>query len=310
MIYTLTLNPSLDKEYRVDDLRMNTVLRAQTAREDIGGKGFNVSRLLANLGGDSCAVGLVGGRIGQTLSDGLASLGIRSNLVWVKGESRVNTSIVDGMGKHIKINEAGPAVTGVEETELIRLIKSLARPGDWWVLSGGLPGGLEADFYARLIALIRGKGAYAALDAHGEALRLGCRAGPNLVKPNAEEGAEITGLPSGKPLELARIAHAIHDLGARNVVISAGKVGALAFDGQKAWLAEAPAIAEVNPTGAGDAMLAGLVFGLDGGKGLADALALGAACGAAAAGMPGTAMPSRSRVFDLLKKITIRELGV
>ena len=309
MIYTLTLNPSLDKEYRVDDLRMNSVLRARSAREDIGGKGFNVSRMLANLERKTCAVGLMGGRNGQALRDGLTELGIQNELVWIKGESRVNTSIVDSMGKHIKINEAGPAVRGVEEEELIRLIISLARPGDWWVLSGGLPGGLEADFYARLIFLIRGKGAYAALDTHGEAMRLGCRSGPNLVKPNAEEGAEITGLPSGKLSELVEIAHTIHDLGARNVVISAGKMGALAFDGQSTWLAEAPVIKENNPTGAGDAMLAGLVFGLDGGKGLSDALALGAACGAAAAGMPGPAMPSRTRVDALINIVEVKELA-
>jgi 1-phosphofructokinase family hexose kinase len=177
------------------------------------------------------------------------------------------------------------------------------------VLSGSLPGGLAEEYYARIIKLVRTKGAYAALDASGEALRQGCGACPDLVKPNAVEGVELSGLPAGNPLDMARIAQAIHDLGARYVVISAGKEGALAFDGQISWLAKAPAITEDNPTGAGDAMLAGLVFGLDGGKELADALALGAACGAAAAGMPGTAMPAREQVDALLKNVTVKELS-
>src|SRR6266851_862152 len=111
MIYTLTLNPAVDRELTVPALEYNAVLRASESRVDFGGKGFNVSRLLKSLGATSTAVGFLGGRSGELLQDGLQELGIGADFVWVSGETRTNISIVTETHNHyIKVNEKGPLV--------------------------------------------------------------------------------------------------------------------------------------------------------------------------------------------------------
>jgi len=112
MIYTVTLNPAIDRELTIPALAFDEVLRATAARVDLGGKGFNVSRMLAALGATSVALGFAGGHAGAMLRDGLSALGIETDFVWIAGETRTNVSIVIADERqHIKVNEAGPHVT-------------------------------------------------------------------------------------------------------------------------------------------------------------------------------------------------------
>ncbi|MDP2964814.1 MAG: 1-phosphofructokinase [Pelolinea sp.] len=309
MIYTVTLNPAIDKEYTVPQLVMNEVLRASSVRADYGGKGFNVSRMLAVLGGESRAVGFVGGHTGQLLQDGLISMGIATDFVWIEQESRTNISIFDDQHKqHIKLNEPGPLVAAEETRALMEKIRGLVQSGDWWVLAGSLTPGVPEDIFAQIITLVQAGGARAILDTSGQPLFLGCQAKPYLVKPNASEAEQLAGLPADTIEELTTLLPSIHKLGAQNIVVSAGKKGALLSDGKKHWLGSSPPIKEQNPTGAGDAMVGGLVFLLASGESLATALSWGIACGAAAASQPGTRMPARDVVEELLKKIKITEV--
>ncbi|HEX5836314.1 MAG TPA: 1-phosphofructokinase family hexose kinase, partial [Anaerolineales bacterium] len=228
MIYTVTLNPAVDRELTVPAMEFDSVLRATEARVDFGGKGFNVSRLLKGLGADSTAVGFLGGRAGELLQDGLQSLGIGTDFVWVPGETRTNVSIVNQAHDHyLKVNEKGPLVSEEKQTELLEKIDSLAAQGDCWVLAGSLPPGIADDFYARIVSVLTKHGANAILDTSGESLRLGCLEQPFLVKPNAEEAKALTGLPMESPVEIAAATAEIRRLGAQNVVISMGKSGAL-----------------------------------------------------------------------------------
>src|SRR6185503_3991113 len=150
MIYTLTLNPAVDRELTVPTMEFDSVLRASESRVDFGGKGFNVSRLLGGMGAASTAVGFLGGRAGELLQDGLQSLGIGTDFVWVPGETRTNVSIVTESHNHyIKVNEKGPLVDDAKQQELLDKIDSLAQSDDWWVLAGSLPPGLPNDIYAR-----------------------------------------------------------------------------------------------------------------------------------------------------------------
>ena len=116
MIYTVTLNPALDREYTVPDLAHDTVLRAGTTRVDAGGKGFNVSRAVKALGGESTAIGFAGGKTGEILHESLTGLGINTDFVWISEETRTNTSIVsEANGQYVKANESGPEI---RESEL------------------------------------------------------------------------------------------------------------------------------------------------------------------------------------------------
>jgi 1-phosphofructokinase family hexose kinase len=301
MIYTLTLNPALDRELTVHNLLFDEVLRATATRVDYGGKGFNVSRALAALGMESVALGFVGGKTGEKLETGLSSLGIATDLTWVAEETRINISIVAESRPHyIKVNEAGPSIAPSEQAALVAKVDALARRGDWWVFSGNLPPGVSETIYADLIRKIKSAGAKAILDTSGEPLRRGCEAGPFLAKPNAEEAGELTGVRVETIEQVRAAAQAIHALGADLVLVSLGKDGALLSNGEHTWVATPPEIEERNPIGAGDASVAGLVWGLSQDLFLPDVLRWSVASGAAAASLDGTAVGS----YDLVKSLT------
>ena len=309
MIYTLTLNPAVDRELAVDKIVFDTVLRASEWRVDCGGKGFNVARMLQSLGTSSVALGFAAGKSGELLDDALRSLGIETDFVWIGGETRTNVSIVSAdHAHHVKVNEPGPTVSETDLAKLIQKVRDLARPDDGWVLAGSLPPGVPPAFYAEIITILQSAGARVFLDTSDEALRQSCGAKPFLVKPNAAEAQELTGLPINTPAEIAAVGAAIQAMGPGNVIISLGKQGALLVDGQKAWLAASPEIVERNPIGAGDSMVAGLVWGLSQGHSMPEALCRGIACGAATASQGGTAVGSLVQVNELLSQVRLSEV--
>ncbi|CAG1007705.1 partial 1-phosphofructokinase, partial [Anaerolineales bacterium] len=256
MIYTLTPNPAVDRELAVPAMEFDSVLRATESRIDFGGKGFNVSRLLKGMETPSTAIGFLAGNAGELLQNGLRSLDIGTDFVWVPGETRTNVSIVTQSHDHyIKVNEKGPLVDATKQQELLDKIDSLAKRGEWWVLAGSMPPGVADDFYARVVNVLNKHDALAVLDTTGESLRIGCGEKPFLVKPNAEEAHVLTGLPMNTPVEIATGAEAIRKMGAQNVVVSMGKEGALLHTARETWLTHSPKIQEKNPIGAGDSMV-------------------------------------------------------
>ncbi len=309
MIYTVTLNPALDKEYRVVELSLNTVMRAAAVKEDYGGKGFNIARLLTAWGANCTALGLVGGHTGEILSKGLEKGGIATNFTWIGGETRTNISIVsDHAAGYFKVNEPGPHVSDVEIETLLHLIESLVQPDDWWILAGSLPPGVELDIYAHMITLIQREKGRAVLDSSGEAFKLGCRAAPFLIKPNVEELIQVSEMDGGKRnMDIEEMIGELHAAGVKNIILSGGKEKAICSNGTHIWEGIPPEIEEKNPIGAGDAMLAATVYCLSRKEPLQEAFAWGMAAGSAAAGLPGTQMPARTDVAQLLKKVIIKE---
>jgi len=310
MIYTLTLNPAIDKEYEVSHLVFNEVIRANEMRVDHGGKGFNVSRMLKSLDTPSTAIGFVGGFTGKILQTGLEKAGIHTEFISINGESRTNISIIEGHGKkHIKLNEPGPRVNMDEINTLLTKITTLAKPGDYWILAGSLPPGVPDDIYAKIINILKKKHAFSVLDSSGEALRLGCLEGPFLAKPNAFEASVITHLPAESIIDLVKVGQRIHLMGVEVVVISAGEKGALISNKSEQWFGQAPIIEEHNPIGAGDAMVAGLIWQISQTGELKTALRWGLACGAASASQPGTSMATREIINSLFDRTSIELVG-
>ena len=309
MIFTVTLNPAVDRELTVDSIAFDTVLRASDWQVDCGGKGFNVARMLKSLGVASTALGFAAGKTGELLDNRLQALGIETDFTWVEGETRTNVSIVSSEnGRYVKVNEPGPTID-VEHLVLLKeKIQDRARSGDWWVLAGSLPPGVPAECYGEIIEIIHAAGARVFLDTSSEALRRSCGAGPLLVKPNAEEAHELTGLPVSDTREIAEAGAAICKLGPANVIVSLGKDGALLVNGRDVWKAASPEIIEKNPIGAGDSMVAGMLWGLSEGADLSEALRRGIACGAATASRNGTTVGSRAQVEDLLQKVQLEKL--
>ena len=304
MIYTVTLNPTLDRSLTVAEIVFNDVLRASQVRLDWGGKGLNVSRALKALGGESVAMGFCGGATGKQLEDGLHALGIPSRFVAIANETRSTVFIAEsGSERHIKVNEIGPTIQPAELDALLKLVAETVQPGDYWTLNGSLPPGVPTDVYARLIDLIQARRAFACLDTSGEALRLGCQAKPYLVKPNRLEAETVYGTAVCTEADAQAALSAFLKQGVSLVALSMGADGLLLGSSSEAVWAKAPPVIIQGPTGAGDALLAGLLWALPRGLSLEESACWGAACGTAAALLPGTAVGTLAEVEALLPAI-------
>jgi len=303
-IYTLTLNPGLDRTLTVASLHDNAVLRATSSRLDWGGKGFNVSRALQALGEESVALGIVGGFTGQMLAQGLSDLGIATDFVHIAAESRTNTVIEEPhSGRYIKVNEAGPTVEASALELLAARIAHHQQAGSYWALCGSLPPGVPANFYARLITSLQSQGAIACLDSNGEALRLGIEAAPFLVKPNRDEASEITGTPINDLPSAQRAAAFFLDQGVMLVALSLDVDGLLLATRDFNIHLRPPQVAVQTQVGLGDALLAGLIFALCHELPLADVARWGVATGTAAAMTPGVEVGSFEEISRLVDQM-------
>jgi 1-phosphofructokinase family hexose kinase len=262
-IVTVTLNPGLDRTVTVPQIFFGDVMRAQSVRFDWGGKGFNVSRALQALGIDSVAMALVGGPTGQMLQRGLGELGIATDLVNVAGETRTNIVITESSAdRYVKVNEPGPRIRAEELARFLDRVRQQVQPGDIWVLSGSLPPGVPSDIYAQLIRLLRAGGARPLLDTSGDPLRLGCADHPYLVKPNLPEAGQVMGRELHSVADLRRAAQFFLGQGIEIVALSMGADGLLLAAEGEAVRVRPPQVQVRNPVGAGDALLAGIVYAL------------------------------------------------
>jgi 1-phosphofructokinase family hexose kinase len=322
VIYTVTLNPSLDRTLTVPRIMYDEMVRATASRVDWGGKGLNVSRTLQSLGAESIAMGFAGGATGQMLERGLRDLGITTELLPLSAETRTNTVVIDSAtGRYVKVNEPGPTAQPDEQEALLDRIRDCLRRresgGDLWVLSGSLPPGLPDGFYAHLVELVQTSGARALLDASGESLRLGCAAAPFLVKPNVAEAlgfageARLSGPESwseGDALTDAQarsLARPFLESGIELVALSLGAGGLLLTSAERAVRATPPKVHVRNPVGAGDALLAAVAWALARHIALEEVARLGVAVGTAAAMSEGVAVVTGAEVEALYEQVTV-----
>lgn len=305
MIYTVTLNPAIDREYSVPELSFNDVLRASATRNDPGGKGFNVSRMLAVLGSPNTALAFAAGKSGEWLEWNLNDSGVATDFIWVGGETRTNTTVVSSSGEnHLKVNEAGPQISEQAQSNMLNHIESLAQAGDWWVLAGSLPPGVPENFYGIIIDLLKKKDARVFLDTSGSALSTALHHFPDWIKPNQHEAEEISGFAD--PVEAANW---FKGLWIKNTAITLGSAGVFLSADDKQWQIQSPKIVEANPIGAGDAFVGGTVYGLFQGLSALNSVRWGIACGAMAASLPGTGFGSREEIEKLLESVVFSSHG-
>lgn len=212
-------------------------------------------------GTDSIAIAWVGGGTGKMLADGLQSLGIQTDFVWVEHDTRTNTRIDEEQGDwYIKVNEPGPPITESDIEQLFQKVEGYAKKDDIWVLSGSLPPDVPDEFYADLIKLIKSRGVKVYLDTSGQALRYGCQAGPYLVKPNAKEAASFVGFDIQDSEDAKRAALPFLRMGIDYLAITMGAEGLLFATQREMIYAKPPKIKVKNESGAGDSLLAGLIY--------------------------------------------------
>jgi len=302
VILTVTLNTALDITHRVRALRPHTSHRVTEVTERPGGKGVNVARVLAALGHEVTVTGFVGGATGRSVREGLADVPeLVDALVPVGGPTRRTIAVVDELsGDTTQLNEPGPTVTPAEWQAFQEAYGVLVPSVRAVALCGSLPPGVPVGAYAGLVRTAKAAGVPVLLDTSGEALRRGVAARPDLVKPNADELAELTG--SHEP---SRATQDARRRGARAVVASLGARGLLAVTPEGRWRATPPAHIHGNPTGAGDSAVAGLLSGLVEQLPWPDRLARAAALSAATVLAPVAGEFDRAAYEELVGRIAV-----
>lgn len=291
MIAVVALNPALDVTHHVDGVDWAGVNRPVSVRSVPGGKGVNVARTLHALGVDVLLLGLVGGSTGQAVRSDLDTAGVQAQFTEIAADTRRTFAVVDSRrGEVALFNEPGPAVTEAEYDRFLASYGDVLGACGAVVLSGSLPACLPADAYAELVRVAAAAGLPTVLDTSGDALLHGAHAGPAVLKPNLAELAAAVGRPvpwagPSDPAVVIEAAGELRELGAAAVVVSLGPYGLLAVTGDGAWLASAPQVAG-NPTGAGDAAVAGLAHGLTLGRPWAERLRHAVALGSATTAAP------------------------
>lgn len=309
VITTVTLNPAIDKMIVVKGMILGGVNRAMSTQIGPGGKGINVSRVVKRLGGETVALGFIGGNTGRCILHCLNREGIPTDFVEIEEESRVNLSVIGLATKSVtSFHEKGPKIRGSEVDALIDKIKRWAERSKIIVLSGSVPPGIPADIYREMISFIKSLGVKVFLDTHGEPLKEGIKAAPYLVKPNLEEMQELTGLTFSSDMDLIKAGEYLLDSGVMIGIVSLGDKGAFIFTRDKTLRAFPPEIEKLSTIGAGDSMIAGLVFSLALGELLEDAVSLGTAAGAATAMTMGTELCRPEEIERIRGRVRIEQI--
>ena len=278
MIYTVTLNPSIDYIVRLDQVQVGSVNRMDSDDKFAGGKGINVSRVLKRLDIPNTATGFIGGFTGKFITDTLAEEQIETRFVQVAEDTRINVKIK--ADQETEINGTGPTVEPAQLEELKAILSSLTAE-DTVVFAGSSAKNLGNVIYKDLIALTRQTGAQVVCDFEGQTLIDSLEFNPQLVKPNNHELGDIFGVTLTELPEIERYAKEILAKGAQNVIISMAGDGALLVSPSGTYFAK-PIKGQVkNSVGAGDSMVAGFTGKLATTGDVIEAFKWGVACGTA-----------------------------
>ncbi len=282
MVYTVTCNPALDYVMRVPHLQMHDINRSEQEHLTYGGKGINVSAVLARLSVPTRALGFTAGLMGEKLKSLLIDEGIACDFVELSaGETRINVKI--RAQQELDINATGPAVTAHDVERLLQKLDSLCA-ADVLVLAGSIPSGLPQDLYSQMLERIGGRGVQVVVDAEGDLLSNTLTYRPFLIKPNHHELGALFSKELHTAEEIVSCARQLQAEGARNVLVSRAEHGALLVDETGACHTVGTVKGALrNSVGCGDSMVAGFLAGWLQENDYAHALRLGAACGNATA---------------------------
>ncbi|MCW8518914.1 1-phosphofructokinase [Streptococcus macedonicus] len=278
MIYTVTLNPSIDFIVRLDSLALGSVNRMISDDKFAGGKGINVSRILKRLDIENTATGFIGGFTGRFVKDSLVDEGIATKFVEVSEDTRINVKIK--AGEETEINGAGPHISTEKLEELEAILAGLLSE-DTVVFAGSAPSSLGNQVYNMLIPIAKKAGAEVVCDFEGQTLLDALNYQPLLVKPNNHELADIFGVELNGLADIEKYAREILAKGAKNVIISMAGDGALLVTPEAAYFAKPIKGTVKNSVGAGDSMVAGFTGEYVKSGDPIEALKWGVACGTA-----------------------------
>lgn len=302
MIYTVTLNPSIDYVIKLDHLNTGHVNRVNSENVYPGGKGINVSRILKILGKDNVATGFISGFTGDFIEKSLHDLKVSSDFIKLEnGFTRINVKVKSD--EETEINGQGPHISDEKLQELFDKLARLNK-GDILVLAGSIPSTLDESLYEKIMVKVKEIGIKVVVDATKNLLLNVLKFNPFLIKPNNHELEEIFDVKLHNMDDIATYAKKLQDMGARNVLVSMGKDGALLLtEDEDIYVSSAPKGNVINSVGAGDSMVAGFICGYVNTNSYEEALKLGAASGSATAFSSDLA--EREFIYELLKEIKV-----
>ncbi len=304
VIVTVTLNPSMDKTAETGALMPGGLNRLENIALDAGGKGVNVSKMIAALNSESVATGFLGGGTGQEMEAMLLrTAGVEPDFIRIGQTTRTNLKVWSPKHGITEFNEPGPFVTAGEMEALRAKLIERAGPRAAFVFSGSLPLGVEPDIYARLIRAVKAKGASAFLDADGEAFRLALEAKPDFIKPNIFELLQYFGRKEATLKESAALCRELIARGVGALALSMGAEGALFVSEAEAFYSPGLKVKALSTVGAGDSMVGAFVFALSRGMSFRDSAALAMAASAGAVTTEGTKPPDRETVYEFIKQV-------
>lgn len=263
MILTVTMNPSIDISYPLDELKIDTVNRVVDVTKTAGGKGLNVTRVLSEFGDPVAATGLVGGKLGEYLLENIGG-DVKKHFYTIAGETRNCIAILHG-DNQTEILEKGPKIQEKEGQGFLGHFKELLNLVDVVAISGSLPAGLPVDYYTNLVHLANQAGKPVVLDCSGAALQAVLESDhkPTVIKPNNEELSQLLGREISEDLEeLKAVLQEPLFEGIEWIIVSLGANGAFAKHGDTFYKVDIPKIQVVNPVGSGDSTVAGISSGL------------------------------------------------
>jgi tagatose 6-phosphate kinase len=304
MILCVCLNPAIDTTYRIGRLHHGATNRVTVLGRRAGGKALNVAYVLRQMGEPVAVAGLAGGPDGALVAAGLLEANIDAKLTPVAGQTRRTVTVVDDIDVTV-LSEPGPAVSAAEWQEFCEQYEQLVLKASVVVLSGSIPPGLPAHCIATLTRMAHAAGAGMVLDTAGPGLLAALEQRPEIVKPNVDELALCVGYPLDTESAILAAARSLVRGGAKAVVVSRGAAGLLAVTEQQNHRVTPPTVRLVNPTGAGDALAAGLARELARQTPWTDSLAIAVSIAAAAVTIDVAGVTDLALAADLLARVSL-----
>ena len=308
MIYTITLNPALDRTITINATNPDDCNRIEKEQMYAGGKGIDVSKVLTSFGVKNKALGFVGGFAGEELEGILINEGVACDFVRISGKTRTNIIINDmETGNQTLYNAKGPEISAYELMQVIHKVEDFEQP-DFVVISGSLPGGVNPEIYRKIIEISKSKEAKVILDTDGEALRIGLQGCPTIIKPNIHELSRIADQQLDSLESIIPVAEEMRVSGPEIILVSMGCCGMFMSCDEGRYLARPPEVEVKNTIGAGDSAVAGFIYGLITKGDLQEALKYSVASGTATILQTGTAVCKQKDFHSLLDQVVIEEL--
>ena len=303
MIYTVTLNPAIDYYIGMNNFQEGDLNQADTAYTFPGGKGINVSKVLKNFGIESVALGFIGGFTGEYIKKSIKEYGIIESFIEIKENTRINIKMKT-LKDESEIAGKSPLITEEEYNRFIEKIREI-KEGDTLVLSGSVPSSLPKNIYANIIKELP-KGVKVVVDTRGETLREVLKEGIFLIKPNNHELEDFFGEKYSNDEEIIEAGKKLMKLGSENVLISLGKDGSILITKEGVYRGNVPSGKLISSVGAGDSMLAGVLYGIIKEESIENSYKYGIASGSSTAFSEG--LTNFEDMKKLLNEIEIKKI--